>query len=221
MAKPFGVLLALLLCLPVVASAQSPVGSSPSPSASTGGTAAVPTAQQWAWIAAIVGAAYAVWKGQKELAANRRQREDELSWKRAEVAKNLNEDVIKDRLANAALLMIDYPSGRPFRLRGAEVHIDRVGVLGALTFRDARDAAAMSDLDRYIRDCFDTLLYRCGFFEHYVSQKLVKFADVEQPARYYVQRLRQTDLHNILGAYISTYRFDLARAFLARFDHQP
>jgi hypothetical protein len=77
--------------------------------------------------------------------------------------------------------MIDYPSGRPYKLPGAEVHIDRVAVLGALTFREAGDAPAMSDLDRYIRDCFETLLYRWGFFEHYVSRRLVKFADLKQP----------------------------------------
>ena len=151
-------------------------------------------------------------------AANRQQRKDELSWKRAEVAKSLNDDVIKDRLANAALLMIDFPLGRPYKLRGGEVQIDRGAVLGALTFREVRGGPVMSDLDRFIRDSFDTLLYRWGFFEHYVSRKLVEFEDVEQPARYYVDRVRETALHNVLGSYISTYRFELAEAFLVRFD---
>ncbi len=217
MAKLFGVLLALLLCLPIAASAQIPVGSSPAPGASPGGIAAVPAAQQWAWIAAVAGVAFTIWSGLSELAANRRQRKDELSWKRAEVAKSLNDDVIKDRLANAALLMIDFPLGRPYKLRGGEVQIDRGAVLGALTFREVRGGPVMSDLDRFIRDSFDTLLYRWGFFEHYVSRKLVEFEDVEQPARYYVDRVRETALHNVLGSYISAYRFELAEAFLVRF----
>ena len=188
--------------------------------APSGAAAASPTPlwQLFAWTAAVLTAVYGIRTGESQIRANRRQRELELAWRRSDVSRQLNDEVLKDRLALAALLMIDYPSGRPFRIGRTEVHIDHAAVIDALTFREpATGAAVMPERDRYIRDAFDALLYRWGFLEHYVSRRLVEFDDVRHPASYYIRRVAETNMKNIVGAYVETYHFELTKQFLARF----
>jgi hypothetical protein len=69
-------------------------------------------------------------------------------------------------------------------------------------------------VDRFIRDAFDSLLYRVGALEHYVSRDLVEFLDVQHPIDYYVNRMDSAGHREAIQHYICKYRFYRTKDFM-------
>jgi hypothetical protein len=181
--------------------------------------------QAFSWVFAAVGAvgaaSSAIWgirKGRKELKLNRIQREEELKWKRAQAAKDLNDKMLADPSALNARLMIDYQSGRDFMLPGASspITIATKDVVQALTQRHS-PGTIVPALDRFIRDAFDELLYQMGILEHYISRELIEFEDIRHPIDYYVHRMKEVGLQVPVQDYIEHYHFYRTKLFLQRF----
>jgi hypothetical protein len=68
-----------------------------------------------AWLAAGIGAAVALIKYATDSKAARVQRDRDLRWKQADAGKQLNDEMLTDVEACAAMDMLDY-SGREFEL---------------------------------------------------------------------------------------------------------
>jgi hypothetical protein len=195
--------------------------------------------QAAAWFAAVVAAVYGLHKGERELRATRLQRLSELNWRRAEAAKKLNDELMSDSQALNAMLMVDFPGGRPFRvpehsgavsgkladkpagtlveltepLPSFAVIVDKRTLLKALALRP-REGDQVVAVDRFIRDSFDQWLYRLGVMQHYINRRLVSDEDVAYPTDYYVRRLAEVGLRAIVHAYVQQYDFYLTREFL-------
>jgi hypothetical protein len=169
-------------------------------------------------VGAVFTAIYGIKKGRKELELNRDQRADELKWKRARAAKELNDELLADVSASHARFMVDYPSGRDFVLPGATspVTIANKDVVQALTQRHP-PGTIVPPVDRFIRDAFDELFYRMGVLEHYISRDLVELADVKHPIDYYVHRMSEVGLQKPVQDYVAYYHFYRTAEFLQRF----
>ena len=127
--------------------------------------------------------------------------------------------ILESLYPNHAMLMIDYPSGRDFTLPGttSPTAITRAEVLHALSLRTV--GIEVPPLERFIRDAFDSLLYRMGILEHYISRDLVAFPDVKHPIDYYIGRMVEEQLQNEIQAYLVDYHFDRTKSFLmGRFE---
>jgi len=165
--------------------------------------------QAFGWMAAAVAAIWGIFAGVN-------QRKNELRWKRTEAAKALNDEMMADAKACDAMLMIDYPSGRPFDVPGVgTTRIDRARVKHALMLSFADDEVPM--VDRFVRDAFDSLLYRVGALEHYVSRDLVEFLDVQHPIDYYIKRMDTAGHREAIQHYICRYGFYRTKEFMANY----
>jgi hypothetical protein len=225
----------LAICLSVAALAQAPTGENRAiepDSVAASGDSADPGPWEaftlrWleavGWMVAISAAAYGIGKGRQELVANRlqraealEQRVEDLKWRRAQAAKALNDEMMADPRAHDALLMIDYPSGRPYELAKDCVEtVTGSQVLTSLALRP-KPGETLSGVDRFVRDAFDELLYRIGILEHYIDRDLVREADVIHPIDYYVRRMKDVGLWDAVQAYIEDYHFYRTKAFLQR-----
>jgi hypothetical protein len=138
-----------------------------------------------AWAAAAIGALVAAAKFWFELRAGREQRELELRWKQAEKGKELNDELLTDPTAWLALQMLDY-EGKKFSLPSKREI--------AITYADLRRALdpsllADTEVDAYIRECFDSLFYFMTFLQHYIRCTLILAEDVAFPLDYYIPLL--------------------------------
>jgi hypothetical protein len=168
--------------------------------------------QAASWVSAVAAGLIGVIKILIELKQSRLQRVQELRWRKAEAAKSLNDEMLSDEGAHAALTMLDW-DGREFKIQArVQVAITHEVMLGSLRTINP----TFSDPEMFVRDSFDDLFYYLGIFEHYISRGLVDFMDVEQPIKYYVKLMAANRL--AFESYIRTYGFELATAFLERFE---
>jgi hypothetical protein len=164
-----------------------------------------------AWAAAAIGALVAAAKFWFELRAGREQRERELRWKQAEKGKELNDELLTDPSAWPALQMLDY-EGKKFPLPSkCEI---------AITYSDLRRALdpsspADTELDVYIRECFDGLFYFMTLLQHYIRSTLILAEDVAYPLDYYIPLLAK--LRPEVKDYLRHFNLSEAEAFLQRY----
>ena len=108
-----------------------------------------------------------------EIQQSRKQRADELRWKRANAAKELLDDMHSDQLAKRAIHMPDWCDGKDVYEIPPEkqtVTISYSDVLGALTDNPPKQPKLF---EVYIRDCFDWFFYRVERLEHYIRRGLI------------------------------------------------
>ena len=140
------------------------------------------------------------------------QRARETRWKQAELARKLLDDIFDFQPAYNALIMID-EFKESFQMDG--------GQTTDVSFRDIDQALMVpiqdhSEQARFIRRCFDALLYYLERIEQSIQIKIVIFADIKNPAEYYVERLA---LHKkSLSCYLTFTKYSGATAFLERFS---
>lgn len=164
-----------------------------------------------AWLATGVGAAVALIKFAADNKAGRLQRERDLRWKQAEAGKKLNDEMLTDSEACAAMSMLDY-SGRTFTLpSGAKTTITTAMVADALD----PETPVESETQIFIRDAFDSLFYYMAMLEHYTARGLILAEDVAHPSEYYIPLLAQYG-RQVFG-YLAKYRLNQTVAFLERF----
>jgi hypothetical protein len=174
------------------------------------------TTRQWvetaSWAAAIVGVGFAVFKGLQEVRESRAQRERELRWKQAAAARELLNELFDWEQAWFALQMLER-DGRVFAMpEGGHLRVTAADYRRALSKRDD----SIDDKDQYLRDCFDSLFYYFGLFEHYIMRGLVQYEDLASPIHYYLRRLT---MHlDVVVPYLKDYDFDRTERFLKRFS---
>ncbi|UVT15117.1 MAG: hypothetical protein H8K04_15000 [Nitrospira sp.] len=172
--------------------------------------------QGGSWIAAIVGGALGFLKFTNELEQSRIQREEDLRWRKAQAGKSLNDEMLEDKKANSALIMLDW-SGREFTLDdGSKDNIKREDMLVALRVRHTPPQKGFSTKEQFIRDAFDNLFYHLGRLEHSITSKLIEFEDIRYPIAYYVKELSEN--RPVFEAYLRAYEFIHGLAFLQRFE---
>jgi hypothetical protein len=171
--------------------------------------------QAGAWLASVLLAILTVVKFWSETKLSREQRERDLRWRQAQAAKELNDEMLTDPEAWAALQMIDSEGARSFKLPSEKfAQIGQGDIVAAL--------ANTNDVDEkpaYIRDCFDSLFYYMAMLQHYQQSTLIQSADVEFPIHYYLSRLR--DLEPPVREYIDRFKLDRTKQFLQAHAQRP
>jgi hypothetical protein len=156
------------------------------------------------WGVAILAAPLALFKYLTELRQSREQRERDHRWKQAEAGKELNDEMMDDPEASAALDMIDGTRKRFEITPGQTQPITENEYLGILAAGDSES----SDKAEYVLRCFDALFYYFNALDHRIKSDLVREEDVAFPLSYYVPIMcanRPTFLkylkhHNLVGA---------------------
>jgi hypothetical protein len=166
-----------------------------------------------AWVVAIVGGLIAAFKAINETAENRRQRDRELRWKKAQLARDILDKLLSNKRFRDALIMLDW-TGREFEiLPNQKQQIRWEDLPGAL--RAWTEPIEFDEKEVYIRDCFDELFDGMNLLEHYLRTDLLDFADIEFPMAYHVAQLRKQ--WDAVNTFVSHYGNRLARDFVARF----
>ena len=101
---------------------------------------------------------------------------ENLRWKRADTAKAFLSEIHEHDFASNAVMMLDWhDSQHEYAITPDEKQdISYQQVLTAL----GKDKKDCTDLERFIRDCFDWFFYFIDRIEHYLTLKLIKFEDV-------------------------------------------
>jgi hypothetical protein len=130
-------------------------------------------------------------KDREQSERNRLQREEELRWKKAQLAKELLDELYSDPYASDAMLMLDW-SGRQFRVKANRNQPD--GEMMPISWPDVWAALRItelnfSDKEKFIRDCFDAFFGYMQSIAHYIAIDLIDPADVRHPFDYYISSL--------------------------------
>jgi hypothetical protein len=175
------------------------------------------TLQYISGIITLLGTALAIFIAIRQMILDRRQRQQELRWKQAELAMKLMDEIFDFELSNNALEMLDYRIRR-YRLDGPADHVewveisrDRVKIV--LKEPDSHHNSADGGL---ILRSFDALLYYFARLENSIKNGLVNFEDIEQPFFYYA-KMFQTNSDGLVEKYAGSINYDLAIRFLSRF----
>jgi hypothetical protein len=166
-----------------------------------------------AWLAAIVGGLVAAFKAIHETGENRRLRQQELRWKKAQLAREILNNLKTNPRFHDALVMLDW-SGREYEISsGIKEEVSWEELPGAL--RAWSEEIEFSDKEVYIRDCFDELFDGLNILEHYLRTDFLEFEDVNFPLAYYMGKLHERIA--ALDVYLTHYDFQLAAAFIQRY----
>jgi hypothetical protein len=149
---------------------------------------------------AIIGGLVAAFKAIAELKRGNIQRREDMRWKQAEMAKKIIDEIYNDRLARAAMKMLDW-SGltyeRPDGSRSGPIDdtVRRIGL------RISNTAFSEKDDGPFIRDAYDALFDAFERLEHFIRIRLIQFEDVQPVFRYYVEKwhFQSTSLFSILS----------------------
>jgi hypothetical protein len=160
--------------------------------------------------AMIVWQREARWR-REDHAAELRQREEELRWKQAELARQLLDEIFDYGPSNNAWRMVDGEESFKDEL-GNEYRINMDDVRRALPTPWSNERCGP---DVYIRWCFDALFYYLERLEQSVQIKLVRPEDLSAPASYYIALMAGDK--KLFEEYARFIRFDRAIAFMNRF----
>lgn len=148
-----------------------------------------------------------------EATTNRKQREEELRWRKASLARDVLKELQEDTYASDAMLMLDW-SNREYTISKDHVeNILRQEVWEALRISPTN----FNTKEKYIRDCFDHFFGIMQRIEHFISINLVEFEDVEYPFNYFAGKLKVS--HDVVEAFLKKYEYQKALAFLNRLDN--
>jgi hypothetical protein len=98
----------------------------------------------------------------------------DLKWRRADKAKTLNDEMLEDPAAFAAMEFVD-DDFEVLRKGSKSYTIGAAEVPRALAFNPVDD----SEPARVLRECFDAWLYYLGLIQHYNERGLIDVADLE------------------------------------------
>jgi hypothetical protein len=144
-----------------------------------------------------------------------RQKQRELRWKQAELARELIDNLFEWPASRNALAIVDEGES-DYELKGYGRHhvTPSVDIPKALAVSGGR-IVSTDPKDRFIQKCFDVLFFNISRIEHSIDIGVVDRSDVLVPARYYVLQL--VPYKNVLEAYIATTGFSSAEKFLRYF----
>jgi hypothetical protein len=172
--------------------------------------------KEWGKLVALVAAVVGLFKAIYEIQESRKQRAEELRWKRANAARELLDDIHHHELSASAVHMMDWCDGEAdyqIVAGGARETISYSEVLEALK-KNGKEARKPKEI--YIRDCFDWFFYRIDRIEHYIRRGLIDFEDVKAVFRVYAQ---VTAKHRpVYDNFLAFHEYELAREFFRRYS---
>ena len=161
----------------------------------------------------IAVAFVAAFKAIYEMHQSTEQRKIELRWKQANTAKDMLHEIHCHPLASSAVRMLDWSEGQhSYKLEsGNEGVISYEIVRGALS----KSPASCSEVETYIRDCFDWFFYFVDRIEHAIQINLITDVDVLPVFTPYDEKLRADG--PMYDAFLAAHRYLLARKFFDRY----
>jgi hypothetical protein len=170
------------------------------------------------WVAVSVGGLIAAFKAIYEVQQNRVQRAKELRWRRANVAKEILDEMFSHHLAQNAGLMLDW-SERHREYEIKEENNQAISYNEVVSALGKARKIELNDKEVFIRDCFDYFFYFIDRIEHYIRIKLISFEDVDAPLRRYAKKIKiERELYE---SFMRSHGYDLAVQFIERFDNAP
>jgi hypothetical protein len=160
------------------------------------------------WIVGIFGGLVAAFKAVYESRQSRKQRAEELRWRRANAAREILDAIHTHDLAQYAIRMMDWCHGsHEYEVRKG--HTERIGydqVLGALSA-----PAPSGEISLYVCDCFDWFFYYTDRVRHYVRIELLDDEDVAPVLAPYVDIVRRHS--DVYRPFLRKHRYGLAEDF--------
>lgn len=162
----------------------------------------------------IVGGLLAAWKATNEIRLSRKQRDQDLRWKQASMARDLVKEIHEDKHAMAAVEMLDWGPGRHEYQPGSDTEI-KVGQNDIDAALRKERGAATAKKDEFIWESFDWLFYYLDRLEHYVRTGLIDFEDVHDVFVHYAGLIEAR--REVFDRVIRSQDYRLLPTFLARF----
>ncbi len=144
-----------------------------------------------------------------------RQRHEDLQWRKAELGRELLDDLFGDESARSLLELIDGERDDVIDSRGTAVEASQEDFCKALLKRKDNSGKA-----RAIRYCMDSFLYHLARLERSVSLSVTNIEDLRLPLEYYAGLLSgRDDYLNAVKPYIEKAHYGPAYRFLERFSN--
>jgi uncharacterized membrane-anchored protein YhcB (DUF1043 family) len=152
---------------------------------------------------------------QKELdesIKDRKQREEELRWRKSNLAREILKE-LDNVYTSAAKSMLIWPERKYEIKQGLTETITRQDVWDALRFHPS----GYNETEKYIRECFGQLFSVMQTIEYYLTINLIEFQDIEYPFRALATRLNAE--HETVQSFFEKNEYEKARSFLERFQN--
>ncbi|HEX5058206.1 MAG TPA: hypothetical protein VFV99_02545, partial [Kofleriaceae bacterium] len=139
------------------------------------------------WAVGVVGALAGLLNLARETRQSRRQRSDELRWRKASGANDMLNSFYADPVFRNAMLMLDW-DGRPFQMdENRTITITREDIWAAL----ARPPAPFDDKNLFIRTAMDRMFEAFDRIGHAIKIEVMADRDITYALVYYVGVLAQ------------------------------
>lgn len=170
-----------------------------------------------AWLVASIGGVIAAFKAIVEVRLNRKQREAELRWKQAQLAKELLDEIEDHSLIQNAKNLIDWHE-HEYHVRGNQIEtISQEEVLNSLQ-KGAASLVSLEEREKFIIECLEELFMKFERLEHLLVIKLIEFDDICDPLYWWVKVMNQK--RNNYEEFLQKYEYGQAINFLNRFDEK-
>lgn len=185
--------------------------------------AMAPQTKDWiqviSWIVGVIGGLIAASIAIFQFGANRKQREEELRWQKANIAKQIVEDIHRNEYACQAVTMLDWSEG------AHEYEVDE-GQTELVSYTNdvlpvlrKPVASCLTDKERFIVDSFDWFCYLIDRIEHYIVTGLIEFDDVRDIFKPYARKIK--DEWATYENFMNCREYELASRFWKRqFNHR-
>ena len=162
-----------------------------------------------------------------ELKRGNRQKEVEFRWKKAELAREILDEMFTDQQSRSALRMLDW-DGRSYEpAPGLKFEITSRMVLAGLRIEqcqscpgeqvvhDGGERLKFTPEEQFVRDCFERLYDMTDSIEHFIRCGLLVDEDVMRPLAYYAACIAAHK--TVHQRFWDTYGYELTLAFFGRF----
>ena len=168
-----------------------------------------------AWLVASIGGVIAAFKAIVEVRLNRKQRESELRWKQAQLAKELLDEIEENSLIRNAKNLIDRHEYEYYVRENQIEIIHHEEVLDSLN-KEVESLVSLNEKEKFIIECLEELFMKFERLEHLIVIKLIEFDDICDPLYWWVKVMNQR--HNNYEEFLVKYDYGQAINFLNRFN---
>lgn len=170
-----------------------------------------------AWLVASIGGVIAAFNAIIEMQRNRRQREIELRWKQARLAKELLDEIEDNKLIQNAKNLIDLDE-HEYQVGKDQIKIiSQEEVLRSLQ-KGTESLNSLNEKEKYIIGCLEEFFMKFERVEHLIVIKLIEFDDICDPLYWWVKIMNQK--HSHYEEFLRKYEYGQAINFLNRFDNK-
>lgn len=168
-----------------------------------------------AWLVASIGGVIAAFKAIVEVRLNRRQREIELRWKQAQLAKELLDEIEENILIRNAKNLIDRPEYEYHVGENQTEIISQEEVINSIG-KEVESLVHLNAKEKFTIECLEELFMKFERLEHLIVIQLIEFDDICDPLYWWVKVMTQK--HNNYEEFLVKYEYGQAINFLNRFD---